>query len=345
MRRHTGECGRVELVRHESTCLAGNPLGDPTAREIAVYLPAGYDGGEGRYPVLYDLAGFTGSGLKRISWSGFSENVPERLDRLIGTGVMAPAIVVLPDCFTRLGGNQYIDSSAVGPWATYLTEELVPWIDGRYRTLPGREHRGVYGKSSGGYGALVHGMLHPETWGGVACHSGDMYFLYGYLPDFPLLVDVLARHEGSVEKFLAEIERKQKHAGREIHALMTIAMAATYDPDPDAPLGFHLPIDLETGELDPERWARWLAHDPVEMVERHHEALRSLRFLFVDCGRRDQYRLHHGARILHRRLAALGVSHRYEEFDDDHSSLDYRLDTSLPALVRALLPEEETASG
>ena len=142
MRRFDGPAGRVERVVHSSTCLVGNPLGDSPDREIAVYLHAGYDEGAERFPVLFDLAGYTGSGLKRVAWSAFTENVPERLDRLIGTGVMPPAIVVFPDCFTALGGNQYIDSSAIGPWATYLTTELVPWIDATFRTLAGREHRG-----------------------------------------------------------------------------------------------------------------------------------------------------------------------------------------------------------
>ncbi len=337
MRRFHGPSGQVEIVTHRSKTLVGNPLGDPSDRETAVYLPAGYgDDPRRRYPVLFDLAGYTGSGLARVGWRGFTENVPERLDRLIGEGTMPPAIVVLPDAFTALGGNQYLDSSAIGPWATYLTTELVPFIDGTYATYGDRDHRGVYGKSSGGYGALMHGMLYPEVWGGVACHSGDMYFLYGYLPDFPLMVDVLRRHDHSVEKFLESLAEKQKHSGADIHALMVIAMAATYDPDPTAPLGYRLPVDLETGELDPIRWERWLAHDPVEIAGDHADALRSLRLLFIDCGSRDQYRLHHGARILHRRLEALSVTHHYEEFDDDHSSVDYRLDVSLPKLVAAL---------
>lgn len=338
MRRFRGPVGRVEMFEFTSTLLEGNPLGDDPVRRVGVYLPAAADeDGTRRFPVLHDLAGYTGSGVKHLGWQGFVENLPERLDRLIGEGSMPPAVVVFLDGFTALGGNQYINSSAIGPWADVITRELVPEIEARYPVLPGRDHRGVFGKSSGGYGALMHGMLHADVWGGVACHSGDMYFPYGYLPDIPHAVDVLAKHGRSVPAFLDAIATKQKHSGSEIHALMIVAMAATYDPDPAAPLGFHLPMDLETGELDPERWDRWLEHDPVEIVGRYADALRSLRHLHIDCGRRDQYRLHHGARILHRRLEALGVPHVYEEFDDDHSSIDYRLDVSLPRLTEALL--------
>jgi len=329
--------GRTEVFSLRSRLLAGNPLGDDPERRIAVHLPAGYgDDPARRYPLLVALAGYTGSGLRQIAWQGFTENLPERLDRLIGEGAMAPAIVAMPDCFTALGGNQYIDSSAIGAWESFLVRELVPALDSRYATIGDREHRGIFGKSSGGYGALMHGLRHPETWGAVACHSGDLYFPYAYLPDLPLAVDELARHGRSVPRFLAAFRGKQKHSSREIHALMVIAMAATYDPDPAAPLGFHLPMDLESGEIDPARWSRWLAHDPLELVADRFDALRSLRALFIDCGTRDEYRLHHGARILHRRLESLGVPHEFEEFDDDHSSLDYRYDTSLPKLVAAL---------
>jgi S-formylglutathione hydrolase FrmB len=337
MRRTRAPAGRVETFDLRSDLLDGNPLGDDPTRRIAVYLPAGYGKDRARrYPVLFDLVGYTGSGLKHIAWQGFTENVPERLDRLIGEGAMAPAIAVFPDCFTALGGNQYIDSSAIGPWMGFIVRELVPAIDRLFATFGDRDHRGVFGKSSGGYGALVHGMRHADVWGAVACHSADLYFPYAYLPDMPLLLDVLAEHGRSVEGFLAALRGRQKHSGREIHALMMVAMAASYDPDTAAPLGFRLPVDLESGELIPERWARWLAHDPVEMAAGCADALRSLRCLHIDCGTRDEYRLHHGARILHRRLEALGVPHIHEEFDDDHSSIDYRLDVSLPRLVAAL---------
>ena len=117
---------------------------------------------------------------------------------------------------------------------------------------------------------------------------------------------------------------------------MNLAMAATYDPDPAAPNGFRLPFNLETGELIPERWRQWLKHDPIHLVARHADNLKSLRGIFIDCGWRDQYRLHYGSRQLSKRLTEHGVLHRYEEFDDTHSGIDYRMDRSLPFLYRAL---------
>jgi enterochelin esterase-like enzyme len=189
-KRHDSPSGRLVVLEHASRVLAGNPLGDPHVRRLPVWLPPGYDEGATRgrgrrYPVLFDLVGFTGSGHAHVNWRPFDENVPERVARLIRDGRMGPCIVAFPDCFTSLGGNQYVDSPAVGRYAAYLTRELVPLVDREFRTLASRDHRGCFGKSSGGYGAIVHGMRHPETWGAVADHSGDAMFEFCYNTDLP----------------------------------------------------------------------------------------------------------------------------------------------------------------
>ena len=118
--------------------------------------------------------------------------------------------------------------------------------------------------------------------------------------------------------------------------LMILALAAFYDPDLENPDCIQLPFDARTGELIDERWQQWLRWDPVQMAEEHVDNLKKLKCLFFDCGSRDQYRLHHGARILAQRFEDLGVPYRYEEFDDDHSSIQYRYDVSLPLLADTL---------
>jgi S-formylglutathione hydrolase FrmB len=286
--------------------------------------------------------------------------VPERVGRLIAEKKMGPAIVVFPDCFTCLGGNQYVNSSAIGNYADYLTREIIPFVDREFRTLASRDHRACFGKSSGGYGAILHGMKYAKHWGAIADHSGDAYFDFCYLTDWPRTLNELDRFrrkprasgrvdvvrdergadqgadDGRVKRFLEAVWAKDKLSDAEAHALMMLAMAATYDPDPDAPLGFRLPLNLETGELIPKRWRAWLAHDPIHLVGRYAANLKSLRGVYVDCGWRDQYHLHYGARILSKRLAEHGVAHLYEEFDDNHSSIDYRMDVSLPYLYKAV---------
>jgi S-formylglutathione hydrolase FrmB len=245
-------------------------------------------------------------------------------------------IVAFPDCFTRLGGSQYIDSTVCGPYAQHLVKELVPRVDGEFRTLPDRDHRAVFGKSSGGFGAIVHGMLHPEIWGALACHSGDSYFEFCFLTDLPRTLNEVNRH-GSLAAFLEAFTEKQKRSGSETHAIMHVAMAACFDPQPDHPDLFELPVDLKTGVIHAERWARWTAWDPVRMIPKHADALSSLKLLFLDCGSRDQYHLHYGARQMRDALTTARVPHEYEEFVDNHSGIDYRMDVSLPRLYEAII--------
>jgi S-formylglutathione hydrolase FrmB len=337
MRRdHGTPAGEVRRFTLDSRVLAGNRLGDPTRRELHLYLPPGHDGAR-PLPLLVDLVGFTGSGPSHTNWRAFTENLPERLDRLIAADAMPPVAVAFPDCYTRLGGNQYIDSDVVGRYEDYLIGEILPFLEQRL-PVGGPGRRGVFGKSSGGFGAIMHGMRHPDTWSALACHSGDMAFELCYLHDLPTTLNELAKHERSIERFVNHFAGRDKPSEAEISTLMILAMAATYDPDPDPAsfLGLRLPCDLETGELIEARWARWLAHDPARIVDRHADALRRLKAIWLDCGNVDQYHLHFGARRLHRALERLGIAHRYEEFADDHTNIDYRMDASLPFLARAL---------
>jgi len=351
--------GRIVVTEHVSRVLEDNPLGDPHVRKLAVWLPPSYDRSSRRFPVLYDLVGFTGSGLSHLNWKPFSENLGERVARLIHDRRMPPVILVLPDCFTALGGNQYINSPAIGRYADYLTREIVPFVDKEFRTLASRDHRGCFGKSSGGYGSIVHGMKYPSTWGAVADHSGDAYFDFVYLSDWPNTLTELAKYrrpklrtgrwvsprlreldrgydDGRVKRFLEALWTKPKLSHGEGLALMNVCMAATYDPHPRAPLGFRLPVNLDTGELIEANWKRWREHDPIHLVACHKPALKSLRGIYIDCGYRDQFNIHYGCRILSRRLTEARIAHRYEEFDDDHSDIDYRMDLSLPFLARSL---------
>ena len=154
-----GAKGQVESMPVRWERLQGVRYAGPVERRCPVYLPPGYDDEpERRYPLMVDLVGFTGSGYSHLNWRPFSESLPERLDRLIGEGRMGPVIVALPDMMTRLGGNQYVDSAALGPWATILCEDLIPQLESTWRCLGGRDHRAVFGKSSGGYGALMHAL-------------------------------------------------------------------------------------------------------------------------------------------------------------------------------------------
>jgi enterochelin esterase-like enzyme len=248
---------------------------------------------------------------------------------------MKPCVVMFPDCFTRLGGNQYINSVAMGRWDDFLREEAVQAVEASF-SCGGVGKRGVFGKSSGGYGAYVQSMLHPDFWSAMASHSGDVGFELLFTADFPTVLRSLAKTGGSIEKWMEKFESAQKVSDADIHVLMDLAMAATYDPDPSAYLGIRLPVTLDTCEFIPERWANWLKWDPLSLVEKHHAGLETLKAIYIDCGDIDQYNLVYGSRRMHRRLDQLGVRHVYQEFPDNHSSVDYRMDISLPILAEAL---------
>jgi len=333
--------GTVEYVRFESRVLRGNPLRDPHVRTVPVYLPPGYDEpGEARrrYPVVFILAGFTGRGTMLLNDSGWSEPIHRRLDRLIAAGVVEPMIAVLPDGFTRYGGSQYLDSSAHGAYETHLIDELVPWVDATYRTKAKAAHRAIAGKSSGGYGAIVHGLRHPDVFSAVADHSGDSAFEYCYLPDFPAVWSAIHRY-GSLEKWWAAFQKAPKKSHEWLKVLNIVAMAAAYSPNPKKPLRVDLPFDTETGALIDDTWMRWLAWDPVRLVEfdpLSRAAAKKLSLVFVDCGLKDEWNLQIGARMLVARLRAVGARVKHEEFDDGHMDISYRYDRSLAELSKVL---------
>ncbi len=328
--------GEVVHFEHNSKVLRGNIWTDPTKRDFCVYLPPGYSEVDGAYVSLWDFAGFTNAGPGHLNWKNQGENLPQRLDRLIGSGKMPPVVVPMPDCYNSLGGNQYINSAAVGQYADYVVTELVPYLSEHVNVRTDRQGRGVFGKSSGGYGALVHAMYYPETWGGVASHAGDMGFDWVYRPEFPRAAAVLAASGRDPYCFLKKFWSKKHPGSADYSTLMILAMAASYDPGDSAETAIQLPFDLHTCELDDDRWSQWLRHDPLNLLETHVEHLAALEMLYIDVGTRDQYNIQYGARSFVAKLEKLGVGHHFEEFDGTHSGMDWRLDASLPMLAKAL---------
>lgn len=329
--------GRVVIERFESAVLKGNAAGDPHLRTVPIYLPPAYDADPSRrFPVITVLTGFTGRGRMLLNDNGWSPALDDRMDAMIARGACPEVILVMPDCFTRYGGSQYVNSSATGRYDDHIVGELVPHVDRTYRTLPGREHRGVAGKSSGGYGAMVLGMRHPEVFGAIACHSGDMEFDYCYRGDVPKALTQI-QNAGGLAAWMERFDAKRQKSGDDFLALNIIGMAACYSPNPQAtPFGIDFPIDLESGAWRPEVWARWLEQDPLRMIDRHADALRGMKLLYLDCGTRDEFSLQHGARLFVRRLRELGIAHHHEEFDDAHMNVPYRYEVSLPRLAKAL---------
>ena len=315
--------GTVVTLQHKSDVLKNNPRGDKFIRDVIVYLPPGYDENKS-YPSVYVLSGFTGRGRMLLNDKAFTPNFAERMDKLIAENKIKPMIAVLPDCFTHHGGSQYLNSAATGNYEDYLTREIVSFIDANFRTIRNRNSRAVMGISSGGYGALMLAMRHADVFGLACSTSGDAYFEYCYLPDFPKAFRaVKGDPQKLVEKFWDEEAIKGKD---DFAALNIIGMSACYSP---RGADFDLPFDLQTGEIRAEVWKKWLAHDPVRMVEKCAENLKSLKLLFIDAGTRDEFSLDLGAQILCEKLKEFNVPHIHEEFDDGHFNISYRQNRSL----------------
>jgi enterochelin esterase-like enzyme len=194
--------GQIRQLEHHSEVLQGNPWADPVHRKLSVYLPPGYTENGAPHIALWDLAAFTNSGPGHLNWRHHGENLPQRLDRLIHEGLLPPVVVAMPDCYTSLGGNQYLNSPSVGLYADYLVKELVPFLSKHVNVINDRSGRGVFGKSSGGYGAMMLAMNFPDTWGAIATHAGDVGFDLVYRPEFPLAATTLGLCNGDIHRFL-----------------------------------------------------------------------------------------------------------------------------------------------
>jgi enterochelin esterase family protein len=331
--------GRIAIHQIDSQALRGNRLADPHLRALHIYLPPGYDDAPARdYPLVLMLASHGNSGPSLLNWRGWEESVNQQADRLINTGVCPPFIMALPDTWTCLGGTLHLNCPAFGHTADHLFDEVIPFVEANYRARPGGAHRAIIGRSSGGYGALYHAMTRPGMFAAAACHSGDAYFLYSTLPE----IAKLSRHLesfGGLAGLLAEAKMPRAKSSSFFEAAVLLAQCANCAPNIDEPHGFDLPIDLPTGALREDVWARLLAYDPIHLVRQpaHAAALAGLKELFIDCGRQDEYNLHVGARLLSASLRAAGVPHTAEEYAGGHRGTQHRYDVSLPRLVGALV--------
>ncbi len=332
--------GRLEEHVVVSEALRGNPLGDPHERPLWVYVPPAYDDEPGRrYPTLYQIQGLTGQLDMWRNRPAFRPTVPELVDELFATGGAPPCLVVWVDAWTSLGGSQFLDSPGTGRYHTYLCDEVVPWVDAHYRTLAAPAHRGIAGKSSGGYGAMVTPMLRPDLFGGLATHAGDALFEVCYLPDFRASVRALRdQYGGSFDAFWADF-RSRPAFTRESDGLLLNdwCMAACYSTDPDGTV--RLPYDSTTGMLVPEVWERWLSWDPVRMVPRYADALCGLQAIYIDAGTRDEAYLDLGAEAFRQALVTIGVTDvRFELFEAGHFGIEYRYPLGLQHLAQRLTP-------
>ena len=244
-------------------------------------------------------------------------------------------MVVFVDAWTAYGGSQFVDSPATGRYHSYLCDEVVPWVDARYRTIADRESRAITGKSSGGFGAMITPMLRPDVFGALATHAGDALYEYCYLPEFAQSVRHLRAYDGDIWRWWDDFRSRTAFTKEEDGALlMALGCSAAFSPGDDGrPV---LPFDPRTGDLRHDVWDRWLAWDPVQMAEAYADALRSQRAIWIDAGTKDDFFLDLGAQAFRDELARVGVDGdrvHFELFDATHAAIDYRYPMSLAWLA------------
>jgi hypothetical protein len=331
--------GRIDEHVFTSELLRGNPLSDPFERPLWVYLPPGYDDEPGRrYPSVYVIQGYTGHVAMWANRGAYRQPFPETADAVFARGEAPPAIVVYVDAWTRYGGSQFVDSPGTGRYHSYLCDEIVPWVDARYRTLADPGHRGIMGKSSGGFGAMITPMLRPDLFGLLATHAGDSLYEMSYLPDFAKSVRLLRDYDGDIwewwRDFTSRVSFTKEGDGT---LLMLLGVSACFSARDDGTV--EVPFDPVSGVLRPEAWQRWLDWDPVRMVPKYAEALRGLRAIWIDAGTRDDWFLDLGATAFRDALLAAGVPGdviEFELFDATHGGIDYRYPMSLAWMCRQM---------
>ena len=325
---------RWQRLSLASEALRGNLLGDPHERPLWVWAP---EDDSRRYPSVYVIQGMLGRVDAWFNVTPWTESFPDAVER------SAPdAVVVLVDAFTAVGGSQFVDSPGTGRYHTYLCDEVVPFVDARFPTLPEARHRGIQGKSSGGYGAMITPLLRPDLFGGLATHAGDALFELSYQNEFGAAARALRdKYDGSYERFWDDFRSGRPVLAQKDDAVLVnvYAMAAAYSAREDGTV--EIPFDVATGELLPEVFERWLRWDPVRMARdpRHAETLRTLRGIWIDSGTRDEYWLDLGATAFRRVLGEIGVSDgavHFELFDGSHGGISWRYPLALEWLVARL---------
>jgi S-formylglutathione hydrolase len=272
--------GAVEKIKVHGKSLEGNLEGDSPDRDVYVYLPPSYASEKSRrYPVVYFLHGY---GLNAESNWKFLD-VPGGADKAMTDGTAHEMIVVLPDAFTLYSGSMYSNSPTTGDWETYITHDLVDYIDGHYRTIANRDSRGLAGHSMGGYGTVRIAMKYPQVYSSIYAMSSCC----------------LMNNPGAAPRPAANAERppapanssddkggKAPPAGGGIFAKVLSAEAAAWSPNPqNGPTFFDRPN--ENGTLRPEIAAKWIANSPLAMVDQYVSNLKEYHAFMLDVGLQD----------------------------------------------------------
>ena len=288
--------GTLSQITVHGESLAGNLEGDSPDRAVFVYLPPGYAKGRSRYPVIYDLHGYS---LTAERWVGILK-AQEAIDRAIASGKVRPMIVVFPDAMSVHNGSMYSSSVTTGDWETFIAHDLVHYIDGHYRTLAQRESRGLSGHSMGGYGAFRIGMKRPDVFSVL----------------YPMSSCCLSpRGASPTDAGLEQVRTVADAAKLQMGSRTTFAASAVWAPDPQNP-PLYLDLPTKDGTPDPSVLARYAANSPHAMLPQYVSNLKKYRAIQMDVGLQDS--LLKDNQEMDRLLSEFSIAHTYQTYEGNH---------------------------
>jgi enterochelin esterase-like enzyme len=293
----------VERIKIHGKALEGNLEGDAVDRDAIVFLPPSYSQSRTkRYPVVYALHGYS---IGAEQWTT-EIHVPQTIEGAFAKG--APEmIVVLPDSKTVHNGSIYSSSVTTGDFETYVTVDVVSYIDAHYRTIASRESRGLVGHSMGGYGATRIGMKHADVFGSLYIMS-------------PCCLSPRGSGGGrgnnaANEEALAAVKTAADSAKLPFGLRAQLASAAAWSPNPKNP---PLYLDLPIGDKEQAVFAKWAANAPLAFIDQYVSGLRRYRAIAIDVGDQDGLRVDAGK--LHDALDQYGITNTFEVYPGTHTS-------------------------
>jgi pimeloyl-ACP methyl ester carboxylesterase len=304
--------------------LERNRLEDPCVRDVGLLLPPEYEqGDDNNFPLILCLSGFGTTGPSMAETRNvFEAPLYARIFLAMKTKRVPSAIIAFPDCSTRYGGSQFVNSTNASNMQDFLIDDLIDCLDQNYRNRAKARSRILVGRSSGGFGAIRGLIDRPERIGVAGALAPDCMFEHCYLPFFSAALEYWATSVG-YEKFVASPREVELKDHRYMLEMSLIAMASVYSPrqGPDGyGVLFALPYDPETGTFNAEAWNEWKAHDIDRIIDSREAAKSSCSGrLLVSVGRRDEYNMRVAARYLLDKLRKSGVLIEFTEFDGYHS--------------------------
>ena len=295
--------GTKERIQVHSKALEGNLIGDPADRDVTVYLPPSYASNpEKRFPVLYMLHGFTDNDSQWFGWESHWINLQEVIEKSLEEGLSKEMIVVMPNAYNRFKGSMYASSATIGDWETFVTQELVNYIDSNYRTLADKKSRGLAGHSMGGYGTLRLGMKYPEVYAAIYALS-------------PCCMDGGASTNPELMKKLESLtpDQLQETSFFEIAALAT---SAAFAPNPKNP-PLYLDLPAKDGLPRQDVINKIIANRTLNYVDQYILNLKKLRAIGMDAGLQDRG-ISEATKALHEVLDSYQIKHFYESYEGDH---------------------------